>query len=131
MSPHRCPNPCQLLKCKRWICIGASALAAAGTGAADETWPVAGRQGIIQFVIVPTAMAKDREAYLQQIQQLCGGQETCFINFYTNSKSVPVAMPLPDEIFQEATAVLRRSGKQQVDSFRWSCRLGQSEPACF
>jgi hypothetical protein len=131
MNPHRCMNPRKPSKCKRWICIGASALATAGAGAADDAWPVAGRQGIIQFVIVPTALAKDREAYQQQIQLLCAAQETCFINFYTNSKGAAVAMPLPDEIFQEATAVLRRSGKQQVESFRWSCRLGQSEPACF
>jgi hypothetical protein len=131
MSSHRPPNPCKPLKWKRWICIGASALAAAGAGAVDEAWPVAGRQGIIQFVIVPVAMAKNHEAYQQQIQRLCGSQDTCFINFYTNSKGVPVAMPLPDEIFQEATAVLRRSGKQQVDSLRWSCRVDPSEPTCF
>lgn len=100
--------------------------------AADATpWVVAGRQGIIRLVIVPTAQAQDLAAYESQIAALCKGQETCFINFFTNSKNVEVAVPLPDAIDKEATAVLRRSAKQGVNSFRWSCRLNRPDPNCF
>lgn len=120
-------HPCAALK----LLLGALAASFCATAAAAQEWPLAGRQGMILFVIVPTAMATDRAAYERQIERLCGSRETCFVNFYTNSKNVPVSLPLPDEIFQEPAAVLRRSGKQQVDAFRWSCRLGQSEPACF
>lgn len=99
-----------------------SGLGGAARAAAPE-WPVAGRQGIIRLVIVPGAQAGDRVAYDRQIDALCAGQETCFINFFTNSTGVAVQVPLPDAIANEPTALLRRSAKQGVDSFRWSCRL--------
>lgn len=94
-------------------------------------WQLAGRQGIIRLVIVPMAQAQDRAAYDQQIAAFCKGQETCFINFFTNSTNAEVAVPLPDAIDKEATAVLRRSAKQGVDSLRWSCRLKRPDTNCF
>ena len=98
---------------------------------AAEAWPVAGRQGIIRSVIVPADQAGQREAYQPQIDSLCAGAETCFINFYTNSTGAPLVVPLPDAIANEPTAVLRRSAKQGVEGFRWSCRLKKPEPDCF
>lgn len=99
---------------------------------ADEPqFQVVGRQGILLHVIVPSAAAKDREAYLREIPAICGTQETCFVNFYTNSTGAPASLPLPDAISSEATAVLRRSAKQGSEGFRWSCRLGLPEPDCF
>ncbi len=111
----------------------AAVLAALGGGAVagPEPWTVAGRQGMILQVIVPVAQAKERGAYQQQIEALCRGRETCFVNFYTNSRGVPLAVPLPDEIANEPTAVLRRSAKQGTEGFRWSCRLALPEPDCF
>jgi hypothetical protein len=104
---------------------------ASGPAAAAEAWPVAGRQGIIRSVIVPADLAGQREAYQPQIDSLCAGAETCFINFYTNSTGAPLAVPLPDAIANEPTALLRRSAKQGVDGFRWSCRLKKPDPDCF
>lgn len=109
----------------------AAALAAAAAVAAPEPWAVAGRQGLILQVIVPVAQARDRSAYQQQIDALCRGQETCFVNFYTNASGAPLAVPLPDAIANEPTAVLRRSAKQGTEGFRWSCRLALPEPNCF
>jgi len=107
-------------------------LAVPAAQAADASpWVVAGRQGIIRLVIVPASQTQDRAAYDQQIAALCKGQETCFINFFTNSTNAPVSVPLPDAIDKEATAVLRRSAKQGVDSFRWSCRLKRPDTDCF
>jgi hypothetical protein len=94
-------------------------------------WEVAGRQGLMQFVIVPTALAKDREAYAQQLGLLCEPQLTCFINFFTNSTGAPVGVPLPDAIAAEPTAIFRRSTKQGAELLRWSCRLGLEEGNCF
>jgi hypothetical protein len=105
------------------------ALAAAQT--ATDAWTVAGRQGIILQVIVPAAQARNMDAYRQQIEMLCAGKETCFANFFTNSTGAELAIPLPDAITQEATAVLRRSGKNGVEGFRWSCRMAMPEPGCF
>jgi hypothetical protein len=124
------------LHCGRGLALGAvtAALLGALQAAAQtvpEPWPVAGRQGVILQVIVPMALASDREAYRVQIGALCAGRETCFVNFYTNSTAAPLALPLPEAIANEATAVLRRSAKQGTEGFRWSCRLALPEPNCF
>ncbi len=113
----------------------ASAMAAdAASGAASSAapdWQLVGRQGIIQVVVVPAAQAHDRDAYAAQALKFCAGIETCFINFYTNSTNAPLALPLPDAVNNEPTAIMRRSAKQGVDGFRWSCRMGSVEPNCF
>lgn len=115
--------------------VGAAWLLLAA-GAAAQTpppiaWEVAGRQGIIQFVIVPAAQARDRAAYAEQVALLCPPQLTCFINFFANSTGAPLSMPLPDVIANEPTALFRRSTKQGAELFRWSCRMGTDEGNCF
>ena len=104
---------------------------AASLAADDASWPVVGRQGIVMLVVVPTDAATDRDAYNRQIDRLCEAGQTCFINFYTNSKAVPVTVPLPDEITHEATATFRRSFKLGAQMFMWSCRLKASTDECF
>jgi len=111
--------------------LGLASASAQAQPADVASWPVAGRQGIIRLVIVPVAQAQDRAAYDREIAALCKGQETCFINFFTNSTNAEVTVPLPDAIDKEATALLRRSAKQGVDGFRWSCRLKRPETNCF
>ena len=96
-----------------------------------EPWPVAGQQGIMRFVIVPTALARDREAYARQIELLCQPGQSCFLNFYTNTQGAALAVPLPDAIDKEATAVFRRSIKQGAELMRWSCRLQLAPDDCF
>ena len=99
--------------------------------APTEPWPVAGQQGIMRFVIVPTELARDRAAYARQIELLCQPGQTCFLNFYTNTRGAALAMPLPDAIDQEATVVFRRSMKQGAELLRWSCRLQVAPDDCF
>lgn len=101
--------------------------AAAQTGA----WPVVGRQGIIKIVIVPTDLASDRSAYAREIADICPPEQSCFINFYSNSSGASISVPLPDAIAKEATAVFRRSVKQAGEFFRWSCRLRLPDSDCF
>ena len=120
------------MKPLRSLVLAALCVAGAAQAADDEApWPVAGRQGIIRIVIVPTAQAADRAAYARQIERLCGTAETCFLNFYTNATGAPVTVPLPDAIAEEASAVLRRSGKQQTEGFRFACRLKTGDETCF
>lgn len=95
------------------------------------SWPVVGRQGIIQIVIVPTTMARERAAYDRELAALCEPEQSCFVNFYSNSSGAEVGMPLPESISSEATAIFRRSVKQAGEFFRWSCRLGLPENDCF
>ncbi|WP_295642568.1 hypothetical protein [uncultured Methylibium sp.] len=116
-------------RCLALLAAACGMLSPVAAGPTD--WAVAGRQGIIRLVIVPQAQAGDRVAYDKQIESLCAGQETCFVNFFTNSTGAAVQVPLPDAIFNEPTALLRRSAKQGVDSFRWSCRLKKPGADCF
>jgi hypothetical protein len=99
--------------------------------AADEDWPLAGRQGRINIVIVPEAQLRDEPAYRRQIERLCVPDQSCFINFYGNSTGAPLAVPLPDAIAGEATVVFRRSLKQGAELFQWSCRFGGEAGRCF
>ena len=111
--------------------LAACASSALVRAAPDAPWLLAGEQGMVRFVIVPAAQARDRAAYFQQIQMLCEAGNTCFLNFYTNSTAAPLALPLPDAIDHEATAVFRRSAKRPGDIFRWSCRLKVPQEDCF
>jgi hypothetical protein len=106
------------------LCQGAA-------NAVPEAWPVAGQQGVLRFVIVPTELARDRAAYARQIELLCQPGQTCFLNFYTNTAGAALTVPLPDAIDHEATAVFRRSMKQGAELMRWSCRLQITLDDCF
>lgn len=94
-------------------------------------WPVVGRQGLIKIVIVPSASARERGDYDREIAFICEPDQSCFINFFSNSSNAPVALPLPEAISSEATAIFRRSLKQGGEFFRWSCRLGLPDVDCF
>jgi hypothetical protein len=108
------------------------AIAATHSASAQPVaWPVAGRQGMIQVVIVPVDQARDRDAYIKQIGLLCEPQMSCFINFFTNSTGAPVSLPLSDAIDEQPTALFRRSTKQGGEFFRWSCRMAMAEGDCF
>jgi len=102
-----------------------------GQAQTSEAWTVVGPQGLVRFVIVPAAQARDRAAYVRQVGLLCEPDRTCFLNFYTNTTDAPVALPLPDAIDREATAVFRRSAKQGAERLQWSCRLRVSQEPCF
>lgn len=99
--------------------------------AAEPPWIVAGSQGLVRMVIVPPEQAGDREAYARHIAALCEPERTCFLNFYTNTGNAPLAVPLPDAIGEQATALFRRSSKNGVETFQWSCRMRKPEPPCF
>jgi hypothetical protein len=101
------------------------------SSAEDKPWTELGRQGLMRIVIVPTEQAADREAYARQLLRLCAGSETCFINFYTNTRGVELALPLPDAVASEPTAVFRRSAKQGAELMRYSCRLQLDTVNCF
>jgi hypothetical protein len=129
-KPCRAPAPARLTAAA--LLAGAAAACAAPPGSDGEAaWPVVGRQGLVRLVIVPVAMARDRQAYARQIERLCEPERTCFLNFYTNSTGAPLGVPLPDAIAGEATAVFRRSSKQMAEGLRWSCRLQVDPTDCF
>lgn len=114
--------------------LNAQATAAPAATAASppvEPWVVVGRQGVMLHVIVPTALARDQPAYERQLPLLCEPERTCFINFYTNSTNAPLALPLPDVIEHEFTAVYRKSVKRASEGIRFSCRMQIDPGNCF
>lgn len=121
----------------RMLCALLCALTlSAGANAGQEPanthdWIVAGRLGLMQFIVVPEASARDRAYYSRVIEQSCDKEETCFLRFFTNSSGAVPAVPLPDAILAEPTAMFQRSIKQAREQFQWSCRLGLAEANCF
>ena len=117
----------------RWLAgLAFTCLAASGAFATSaKPWVVAGKQGLVQVVIVPAEHAANRGAYEQQVSRLCEPERTCFINFYTNSTGAALAVPVPEAIASEATATFRRSSKNGVQVFQWSCRMKLSAQDCF
>lgn len=113
--------------------LACAALASQSAPATEDAagWIVAGRQGLVQLVIVPPAALRDEAAYRAQIARICPPQATCFVNFHGNSQGLTPTVPLPPAIADEPTATFRRSAKQMVESFRWACRMQLPGPDCF
>ncbi len=109
----------------------ASTPGAANAPASGQDWKVAGSLGLMQFVIVPVAKAKDRGYYDDIIKALCASDRTCFLRFYTNSTSARPEVPLPDAIAREPAALFQRSTKQGNAVFQWACRMGVAAGNCF
>jgi len=106
------------------------AMPGAALQAADD-WQVVGHQGIVQIVVLPAERATDLPAYRAELARLCPPDRTCFVNFYTNTRGARLELPLPDAVANEATARFRRSTKNGVEVFQWSCRLNQTAGECF
>lgn len=116
---------------RRGASLMAALLLATWAAAQAQDWPVIGRQGLVQLVLVPAEQVTDEAAYQAQISRLCVPERTCFVNFYTNSTGVTPTVPLPDAIAAEATAVYRRSVKNGAQVLTWSCRLQLPGRDCF
>ncbi|HUL66671.1 MAG TPA: hypothetical protein VLW55_18885 [Burkholderiaceae bacterium] len=113
------------------LLVGCAVLAFRAVAADTDAWTVAGQQGLVRFVIVPMEQAGDERAYEREILKLCDPERTCFLNFYTNSTRAQLTVPLPDAIANESTATYRRSMKNGVQMFAWSCRMKVPGKDCF
>jgi hypothetical protein len=123
----RAPGPLRLAA----ALLTAAALAPSIAAANDARWQVIGRQGLVHFVVVPVDEARNQGLYEQVVTALCEPERTCFVNFYTNSTGATPSVPLPDAIAHEATATFRRSAKNGVTIFMWSCRMKVPDRECF
>ncbi|WP_026224904.1 hypothetical protein [Methyloversatilis thermotolerans] len=120
-----------LAACLMTVTVGAIATTPDAAAPDVRDWTVAGRLGLMQFIVVPEGSARDRDYYNRVIEQSCGKEETCFLRFFTNSTGATPAVPLPDAILAEPTAMFQRSVKQLREQFQWSCRLQLAEASCF
>lgn len=87
--------------------------------------------GIVQYIIVPADQARERGFYDRVVEAECGAAPRCFLRFFTNSSGAPVALPLPDAVQHEPTALFQRSDKRGGEDFRWACRMKVSTGDCF
>jgi hypothetical protein len=107
-------------------------------GNADEIarppadWQLAGTLGLMQFIVVPEASARDQAYYERIIAEVCADQTaSCFLRFFTNGTGAALTFPLPDSVIAEPTVMFQRSAKHLREQFQWSCRLQISGSACF
>lgn len=106
--------------------------AAAGEAPPAADWHLAGRLGLLQFIVVPEASARDRAYYDRIIETVCSDDTaSCFLRFFTNASGVAMSFPLPDAVLAEPTVMFQRSAKHRTEQFQWSCRLRLAESACF
>ena len=96
-----------------------------------DKFKVVGSMGLMKFIIIPEDKQGDIEFHRQIIKKICVGGETCFLNFFTNSKQVPETFPLDDRILSEPTLMYKYSPKHRNEIEDWSCRLKLPITSCF
>ena len=102
--------------------------------AADKfgnSFNIAGQMGLMKFVIIPTEKQSDVEFHRKIVKKICTLGETCFLNFFTNSKNAPEGLPLDDRILAEPTLMYKYSPKHRNEIEDWSCRLKLAIKSCF
>ena len=97
-----------------------------------DNWTLAGRLGLLQFVVVPEASARDGDYYRRILDEVCADKvASCFVRFFTNSTGAKLDFPLLDAVLNEPTVMFQRSAKHQREQFQGNCRLGMAESSCF
>ena len=99
--------------------------------ASGESFNVAGQMGLMKFVIIPAEKQNDVEFHRKIVKKICVQGETCFLNFFTNSKNAPENLPLDDRILAEPTLMYKYSPKHRNEIEDWSCRLKLPIKSCF
>ena len=99
--------------------------------ASGKSFNVAGQMGLMKFVIIPAEKQNDVEFHRKIVKKICVQGETCFLNFFTNSKNAPENLPLDDRILAEPTLMYKYSPKHRNEIEDWSCRLKLPIKSCF
>ncbi len=97
----------------------------------ENSFNVAGQMGFMKFVIIPAEKQRDVEFHRKIVKKICIQGETCFLNFFTNSKNAPEDLPLDDRILAEPTLMYKYSSKHRNEIEDWSCRLKLPVKSCF
>jgi len=96
-----------------------------------SSFNVAGQMGLMKFVIIPAEKQNDVEFHRKIVKKICVQGETCFLNFFTNTKNAPETLPLDDRILAEPTLMYKYSPKHRNEIEDWSCRLKLPIKSCF
>ena len=96
-----------------------------------KSFNVAGQMGLMKFVIIPAEKQNDVKFHRKIVKKICVQGETCFLNFFTNTKNAPETLPLDDRILAEPTLMYKYSPKHRNEIEDWSCRLKLPIKSCF
>jgi hypothetical protein len=61
-----------------------------------QDWNIAGKRGMMTFVVVAKEREKEENLYKEVIEDLCKEGEFCKIMFWSNSEDVPKSWPMTD-----------------------------------
>ena len=61
-----------------------------------QDWIVAGKRGIMTFVVVSKERERDENVYKDAIQEICADNEYCKIMFWSDSSDVPTSWPMTE-----------------------------------
>ena len=84
MNPIRLPLAFLLFTCFLFTNSGNFASDTVG-----NSFNVAGQMGLMKFVIIPAEKQSDIEFHRKIVKEICIQGQTCFLNFFTNSKNAP------------------------------------------
>ena len=126
MNPIRSPLALLLFTC--FLLTNSKNFA---TETVENNFNVAGQMGLMKFVIIPAEKQSDVEFHRNIVKKICIQGETCFLNFFTNSKNAPEDLPLDDRILAEPTLMYKYSPKHRNEIEDWSCRLKLPIKSCF
>ena len=62
-----------------------------------QDWIVAGKRGIMTFVVVSKERERDESVYKEAIQSICATENYCKIMFWSNSSDVPTSWPMTEQ----------------------------------
>lgn len=62
-----------------------------------QDWSVAGKRGIMTFVVIKKEREKDLTIYREAINSVCLEGEFCKILFWSNSTNVPTSWPMTED----------------------------------
>src|SRR4051812_25076508 len=101
--------------------FAALAFAASDTFAAD--WEVVGRQGRMQFVLVPTSQAIDRQFFERAAKALCPSAQVCQVMFWTERQYVPSRTPFTDTQLSKLAAQYNQNPNTGLTQLLLPCRV--------
>jgi len=62
-----------------------------------QDWSVAGKRGIMTFVVINKEKEKDERIYQEAISSLSVDGDFCKILFWSNKKDVPISWPMTED----------------------------------
>lgn len=94
-------------------------------------WEVLGRQGRMQFVLVPKSQAADRQFFERAAKALCPPGQVCQVMFWTDRKYVASRTPFSDAQLNRLAAQYNQNPNTGFVQLLMPCRIDPNPNRCF